>query len=349
MSQISWNLIQEGTRLPHEIEAGPFTDLVNQALDGYPLPGNLTIDLINNSENETYKVEHRPSGRKWALRIHRAGYQSQNAIRSEIAWLAALRKDSVVLTPVPVAGRDGEFIQIARHPSRKEPRHAVLYEWERGRQPDVSQDLGQSFEMLGAVTAKMHLHSKSWKRPARFERLTWNFETSLGDTPHWGRWREGVGMDAEKHKLFSRTAETIQHRLARYGEGSNRFGLIHCDLRLANLLIHEGEVKVIDFDDCGFSWYMYDAATPISFYEHLPGVSRLIEHWLQGYRSVSELDPADEAEIPTFLMLRRLLLVAWVGSHSEADLARSLGAEYTQQTVDLCDAYLTRFGQGYGK
>jgi Ser/Thr protein kinase RdoA (MazF antagonist) len=109
-------------------------------------------------------------------------------------------------------------------------------------------------------------------------------------------------------------------------------------------LLHEDEVKVIDFDDCGFSWYMYDAATLLSFHEHLPGASRLIDYWLEGYRTVRALARAEEEEIPTFVMLRRLLLVAWVGSHAEADLARSLGATYTDQTVGLCSAYLRRFG-----
>ena len=75
----------------------------------------------------------------------------------------------------------------------------------------------------------------------------------------------------------------------------------------------QGEIKVIDFDDCGFSWYMYDAAASLSFYEHLPQVSSLIQHWLEGYRTVSAIGKAEEEEIPTFLMLRRLLLVAWVG------------------------------------
>ncbi len=124
----------------------------------------------------------------------------------------------------------------------------------------------------------------------------------------------------------------------------DRFGLAHCDLRLANLLLHGSEVKVIDFDDCGFGWYMYDAATPLSFYEHLPQAPGLIECWLEGYRSVSAVSMAEEEEIPTFVMLRRLLLVAWVGSHAETDLARSLGVSYTDQTVALCSAYLRRFG-----
>ena len=61
----------------------------------------------------------------------------------------------------------------------------------------------------------------------------------------------------------------------------------------------------------------------MSFYEHLPGAPGLIEHWLEGYRTVRAVSKAEEEEIPTFVMLRRLLLVAWVGSHVETDLARS--------------------------
>jgi Ser/Thr protein kinase RdoA (MazF antagonist) len=136
----------------------------------------------------------------------------------------------------------------------------------------------------------------------------------------------------------------IRDRLVLYGSGPDRFGLAHCDLRLANLLVHETQVKVIDFDDCGFSWYMYDAATLLSFYEHLPGAAGLIDSWLEGYRTVRTVAQAEEEEIPTFVMLRRLLLVAWVGSHGETDLARSLGASYTDQTVSLCSDYLKRFG-----
>ena len=66
--------------------------------------------------------------------------------------------------------------------------------------------------------------------------------------------------------------------------------------------------------------------------------------WVRGYRRVKELAPEDEREIWTFVMLRRMLLVAWIGSHSETDLARSMGADYTASTVPLCEDYLTRFG-----
>ena len=115
-------------------------------------------------------------------------------------------------------------------------------------------------------------------------------------------------------------------------------------MRLANLLIDGDVTKVIDFDDCGFSWYLYDCATTVSFFEHEPEVPRLLAAWVRGYRRVKELAAEDEREIWTFVMLRRMLLVAWIGSHSETDLARSMGEDYTASTVPLCEDYLTRFG-----
>ena len=314
-----------------------------QALSLYDLPPNATVRLISRSENEIYKIEG-PSGGRWALRVQRPGYQSTGALASEIAWLVALRNDGVVATPVPIAGRDGEWVQPVRAGGASETRNVVLFAWEDGHQPTVSMDLRQCFKSLGAITAKMHAHSAAWQRPEGFERFTWDFEAALGESSRWGRWRDGLGMNATRLDLFGRTVDLIRTRLEGYGRGPDRFGLAHCDLRLANLLLHEGAVKVIDFDDCGFSWYMYDAATLMSFYEHLPGASGLIEHWLEGYRTVRAVAKAEEEEIPTFVMLRRLLLVAWVGSHAETDLARSLGVAYTDQTVGLCSDYLRRCG-----
>jgi Ser/Thr protein kinase RdoA (MazF antagonist) len=226
-----------------------------------------------------------------------------------------------------------------------DPRFVVLSHWESGTEPNMAQNLLRPFEILGEQTARMHKHSRHWQRPEYFTRLTWDFETSLGDEkPHWGRWRDGIGVDAESQKLFARTVDVIRRRLQTYGKSTERFGLIHGDLRLANLLIDGSEVKVIDFDDCGFGWHMYDAATPVSFYEHEPQVPELIDAWKVGYRKVARLAKEDEDEIPTFVMLRRLLLVAWIGSRPETDLAKSMGRPYTEGTMGLCESYLLKFG-----
>jgi Ser/Thr protein kinase RdoA (MazF antagonist) len=326
--------------LTHEEQLAVLLEAADAVTTCYDLPGRLAIRLLNLSENATYRIDV-PDGRRFALRVHRDGYHSKTAIASELAWLGDLRKTGVVATPRPVAGHDGELIQLARHPRLARPRHAVLWQWEDGIEPGMGDDLSQPFEVLGEVTARMHIHARNWARPTWFTRHTWDFETSLGERrPHWGRWRDGLGVGAEEAALFGRTVGVIGRRLSAYGQGQERFGLIHCDLRLANLLIDDGAVKVIDFDDCGFGWYMYDAATPVSFYEHEPQVPNLIDSWKRGYRRVLNLSRADEDEIPTFIMLRRLLLVAWIGSHAETELAKSMGHPYTEGTCELCENYL---------
>ena len=329
--------------LAHEAQLAILLDVASTALELYDLPSGTQAAMLNLSENATYKVDT-PDGRRFALRIHRDGYHSRRAIASELAWLMDLRQTGVVATPIPVRGRDGEIVQDVSHPRLARPRHVVLSEWETGAEPGIGENLSGPFEVLGEVTARMHIHARAWQRPPWFTRFTWDFDTALGeDKPHWGRWRDGMGMDTAKEKLFGRTVDLIGRRLAVYGKGPERFGLIHCDLRLANLLIDGKAVKAIDFDDCGFGWYMYDAATPVSFYEHEPQVPELIESWKTGYRKVLALPKDDETEIPTFIMLRRILLVAWVSSHIEADFPKTLGGGFTDGTLALCETYLKQF------
>jgi Ser/Thr protein kinase RdoA (MazF antagonist) len=152
-------------------------------------------------------------------------------------------------------------------------------------------------------------------------------------------------VGTEEREVLGRLDAALRARLAAFGTGPDRYGLIHADTRLANLLVDDGgRVSVIDFDDSGFGWYLYDVGTSVSFFEHEPQVPGLIDAWLTGYRREAELSAADEAEIWTFILFRRLLLVAWIGSHRAVDIARQLGAGYTRDSCDLAEAYLSRAG-----
>jgi len=330
--------------LSHEEQLICLQHLAEASLARFALPAGSTARMINLSENATYRIESPHSQQCWALRVHREGYHSKNAIASELAWAKALRASGTAITPAVVAGLDGEDIQTVSHSSMSSPRHVVLFEWESGIEPSEEEDdLRAPFEVLGETAARMHAHVKSWELPQGFERLTWDFDTSLGANPHWGRWRDGMGLDVERIELFGETVDLIEHRLAEFGKSPERFGLIHCDMRLANLLIDGDTTKVIDFDDCGFSWLMYDCATTVSFFETRPEVPDLLKSWVKGYRKIIDLPRQDEAEIPTFVMLRRLLLVAWIGSHSETDLAQSMGVTYSRETDALCRRYIADF------
>ena len=319
-------------------------DLATHAVRRFPLPDGVRATLINVSENATYRIDDPATGKKWALRVHREGYHSRRAIASELLWQRALKDSGAVVTPAAIAGLDGELIQTVAHLDLPNPRNVVLFDWEAGAEPASNDAAG--FELLGETAARMHNHVKSWQRPDWFERHSWDFDTSLGDRPHWGRWRDGMGMTPEIEAVFAKTVSLIKSRLEKFGTAPDRFNLVHGDMRLANLLMDGGTVKVIDFDDCGMSWFLYDCATTVSFFEHQPEVPELIQAWVRGYKRVAPLSAEDEAEIGTFVMLRRLLLVAWIGSHSETELAQSMGVQYTRDTVALCKTYLQDFGGG---
>ena len=253
----------------HEERLGPLHRLATAALGRYDLPAGAEARLVNVSENATFRVDAPGADAKWALRVHRDGYHRRNAIASELAWLISLREDSAVVTPTPIEGTDGELIQLVTDNALPNPRHVVLFAWEDGVDPDErEQDLRGPFEVLGEITARMHLHVRRWRKPAGFERFTWDYETTLGRRPHWGPWRDGMGITPEIEALFARTIDLVRRRLEGFGASPDRFNLIHGDLRLANLLIDGGTTKVIDFDDCGFGWLMYDCATTVSFFEH---------------------------------------------------------------------------------
>ena len=329
--------------LSHDAMLALLQMVAEEALKRYTLPDDVAAKLINVSENATYRIDNAASGEKWALRVHRDGYHCRTAIASELAWIAALRAEKIVLTPAPIPGRDGELIQRVAVEGLPAPRNVVLFAWENGSEPLATDVAG--FETLGETAARMHAHVRAWQKPDWFERHSWDFDTSLGERPHWGRWRDGMGMTPEALAVFGETVHLIKDRLERFGKSPHRFNIIHGDMRLANLLVDGPQVKVIDFDDCGYSWLLYDCATTVSFFEHSPEVPELLRAWARGYRRSGDLAVEDEAEIPTFVMLRRLLLIAWIGSHSETELAQSMGVDYTRQTLPLCESYLSRYGK----
>ena len=319
--------------------------VTTQALAAYGLSPDSTLTLINLSENATFAIDDPDEGVRTILRVHRHGYHDRAAIASELDWLEALREEAGVETPHVIPTTSGDRVLEVKEKSRRDPRHVVHFQVLPGSEPEeTGPGLPASFEMLGAITARMHDHAKRWRRPHGFTRFAWDYDGAFGEVARWGRWQDGMAVGASEKEVLGRLDSVLHKRLNRFGSGPHRYGLIHADLRLANLLEHDGDVAVIDFDDSGWGWYLYDFGTAVSFFEHDPRVPELTDAWVRGYRSVRKLPAEDEAEIPTFVMMRRLLLVAWIGSHSGTDLAKDMGEEFTATSCELAERYLTTYG-----
>ena len=342
----SGQLAGPGTGQPaagHDLSAGgDVLDRVRacarEALKAYDCHPQATTELLNVSENATFLVRDPDAGPS-VLRVHRLGYHTEREIASELAWMDALRAEAGVRTPRVLPAADGR--RVIQVPERGGvARHCVRFEFLPGTEPD-SGSYREHFAELGEITARMHEHARTWPRPPWFSRFHWDYPAAFGPEARWGRWQDGIGVGPSERRILARLDQTLKARLAAFGQGPERYGLVHADTRLANLLVHEGSVSVIDFDDSGFSWYLYDLGTSVSFFEHAPEVPALVDSWLEGYRRAGRLSAEDEAEIWTFIMFRRLLLVAWIGSHRGVDIAAELGAGYTRDSCDLAEWYLS--------
>lgn len=309
----------------------------NVALWG--LSPHTTLSLVNISENATFRADDPEAAAPVILRVHRPNYHTRREIASELLWIDALRAQSIASVPRPLTMANGE--RIAALPVGSCVRDVVAFEFIHGSEPRPTDDLTDAFRTLGAITAKLHAHARRWTRPPGFVRKRWTFGTTVGAVPHWGRWDRAMGLTAEGQRVIERAVGALRGRLAAFGDGPDRFGLIHADLRLANLLVDGERITLIDFDDCGFGWFAFDFAAAVSFFETDPSIPKLRHAWCEGYRTVAPLAPAVVAALPSFVLMRRIQLTAWIASHFETPTAQQLGTTYTAGTVNLAEAYLT--------
>lgn len=333
---------------PGESFVSDEVDIAERALVHYDLSPDSTLRLLNLSENATYAVEDPHTGARSILRVHRKGYHRPHEIESELDWLDALRRDADVTVPIVLPARDGR--RMVTVDQDRTPRHVVHFEMVAGTEPDEATLTVEDFHTLGRITASLHDHSRQWRRPAGFGRFAWDWQHSLGDQPRWGRWQDAVGVGTEESAVLNRGVELLRRRLSEYGTGPEVFGLVHADLRLANLLVEsvEGQpptITVIDFDDCGFGWYFYDFGTAVSFFEDDPAVPEWQDAWAAGYRTRRPMPAADEAMLPSFVLLRRLLLLAWMGSHGHAQESQAMSITYARGSCELAERYLTFDGR----
>lgn len=298
-----------------------------------------TARLINLSENHTYLVEQ--DGAKAVLRVHRPGTHPRADILSELAWMTALKRDGALETPDVITGVDGSLVQQADL-GEFGTRFAVLFAYVPGASPGLDDDLQAEYEILGGLAAHAHLHAISWTPPPGFNRVVWSAETLLGPgDPIFGDWRDCPhARDPDNLEILEQVEAKVRTELEKLGTSAQDFGLIHADMRLANILVDGGDVRVIDFDDCGTGWFLYDFAAAVSFLEADPRVRDYKAAWLRGYRLVRDLPASAEGLLDTFMMFRRFMLLAWIGSRIESAEPRELAPYFARVSAQLGRVYL---------
>lgn len=269
--------------------------------------------------NAVFRVEGRP-GQRYMLRVHGPDTSTAGEIRSELLWLRALRRDTNLAVPEPIATTDGELVCAAAAPGVPEARLCVLLRWIDGRILYNVEPGLERLRRIGRFIARLHRHAEHFEPPPGFARDRQDARSLLGrwvTEPEARRrtWDGGPGPLAKADEaLIERSVERLRPAAEGLRPTPDAFGLIHADLHPANILLHRGEVRAIDFDDCAFGYFAYDLAVLLTHLQekHWPDQAGKRAALLQGYRSVRPFSHAQAAMLPTFMALRRLESVPWL-------------------------------------
>jgi Ser/Thr protein kinase RdoA (MazF antagonist) len=297
--------------LPVEQQLELATRAARAALPRYALPGDAALAVLKHRENTVFAVRDGGGRALAALRVHVPGYQDRASIESELDWMRALATVGV-RTPGVVATRDGARVIEVPIPGSDDTRLVDALEWIDGREPG-GDELVDCFRTLGELHARCHAHAARWQVPPGFVRQRWDDSTLLAGVhptvaPAWDNW----ALDAAQRAMVLACRDALATRLARWGKARERYGIIHSDLMPDNLLLTADGVRIIDFDDAGFGWYLYDPASALLIYHGSDLYEPLLASWREGYRGVRDLADADLAELPTFLLLRCFYALGWL-------------------------------------
>ena len=283
----------------------------SEAISEYP--GYTINNLLNVSENIIFEVVENP-GKKAVLRIHRPNYQSSLGILSELKLMAFLFEQGIQ-TPEPIKNRSGQYITPTTNNLQ-----ATMITWIAGdslhvlheEHPGDSPAIDKIYCRLGEVIADIHNATDSFEIPAEFERSSWDIKGFLGTNPLWGRfWENPVLTKVEKKFLLDLKSKLIT-RLEQFLDDGADYGLIHADVIAENVLVADGYPIIIDYDDSGYGFRMYDLAVPLYRFYPFPSYTRLAG-WLKiGYQKKRFLSENSWDLLNVFVLLRRLAMLGWV-------------------------------------
>jgi Ser/Thr protein kinase RdoA (MazF antagonist) len=293
-------------------QLGRLRRLAEDALVEYGIDRSRLVPLAH-SENTTFRVDT-PSEERYVLRIHRTTGtpfhppRSTAEVWSETTWISALRRDTGLAVPEPVPTADGSLLTVVASENVPEPRVCVLFRWGLGRFLDAGLTPSH-LERVGGFIARQHDHALGFVPPAGFER--WRIGDLSGEVTAYVASIVGERYGSGAVSIVEVVMDLVQQARRELGTGPEVFGLIHADLHQENYLFHQGQVRAIDFDDCGWGHLVYDLAVTLSELRGRPDYAVLRAGLLHGYRAVRPLPAEHERYLEVFHRLRLLQLTLW--------------------------------------
>ena len=325
-------------QLTHRGQLRRLRALALLALEAYPLT-DFRLSAIQHRDNATFRV--RTDRGHFLLRLARAAYKDAATVRSEMRWLEALARDTDLRLPRPLKTRDGDLLAVVRHPGVPQPRVCVLTRWVEGRFHGQKRIKPLHLERVGRLSAALHRHAETFEPPAGFVRPRWDFDGLFGGSLLGGTLDEVRALlDASRRCTVDRAARRYRSALRRVGQRRGSFGLIHADLHQMNYLFSGGRAHPIDFDDCGWGYYLADIGGTLGALSGRRDFADLREAFLRGYLAARPLSCLDRSLLSDFVAGDRLRVAAWMAGSAENAGLRPNAARFVADRVNQIERLL---------
>lgn len=266
------------------------------------------LTFLQHLVNTTFRLDCNEG--RYLVRIHRA--KKRTAVASELAWLEALAYETTVPVQIPRRSLDGTMIVVGKQVGLPGAYPVTVLSWLDGEILTQDQRSPHHFYRLGQLVAQLHHHAQHWTPPFALDRPLYDSTSVLSTDSVVGEevvTYKQLPEDVQGH--LQRLHEQLQEVEQRLGKSPDQFGLIHSDLSFGNVLFTTEAVLPIDFDDCGFGYYLYDLAVILAGPWERPGFQQRREALLQGYREICELPDEHLNHIPALMAMRASSLGQW--------------------------------------
>jgi Ser/Thr protein kinase RdoA (MazF antagonist) len=289
-------------------QAGRLRALARVALDQYPLRdgGVPRVSLLKQTFNTLFRVVD-DRGRKTALRVGaRDRIHPPETEAVETAWLTALRAETDIDAPLPIANRSGSFVTTVQTPDVPGPRTCVQFEWARGRRLGETMNVEYA-RAVGRLLARLHEHGASFDG-GRVQPVL------VGDAALGFLLRDLVPRnDPVYGTTFAEAIDRAQAAIdGLWADPPHPPHILHGDLHPNNILVWRGRLTPVDFQDLLWGFEVQDVSMTIMSFEYYPDREALAAACRAGYEQLRPW-PADDAELLGTLVAARHLSVLNLG------------------------------------
>jgi len=312
-----------------KVQTDSLTLFAYEILKKYGISG-AEIECINFEFNATFAVSTE-SGQKYALRLNINSTRVASNILAETQWVRGLVRIPAINVPAPIATLDDQFVVSALHQDSGQMIYGVMYSWLEGEEIGDEPTLDQ-LHTVGRAMALLHENSSNFILSNGAELPTFN-------DFFWGTQDY---LFSSKSTLIPKDRELIEKArdlIMMYTDelyATSAVHIIHADLHGWNLMWHEDQLFIFDFDDCGYGVEAQDIAVAL-YYLDTPEQDAAL---LDGYKSIRPLPVYSEKAMKALLLQRRLLLLNYLFETKNAEHKEMLPA-YLEKTIERVSTFLT--------